>query len=61
MKQLIGRTGRAYSVLRPSGRVEIEGKIYDARAEEGYIEQDEQVKVTAFWSGQLYVRQAEDE
>jgi len=61
MKQLIGRTGRAYSVLRPSGRVDIEGKIYDARAEEGYIEQDEPVKVTAFWSGQLYVRQADDE
>ncbi|MFW6043286.1 MAG: NfeD family protein [Marinilabiliaceae bacterium] len=61
MKKLIGRTGRAYSVLRPSGRVEIEGKIYDARAEEGYIEQDEEVKVTAFWSGQLYVRQVDDE
>ena len=61
MKLLIGKTGRAFSVLRPSGRVEIEGKIYDARAEEGYIEQDDPVKVTAFWSGQLYVRQADDE
>ncbi|MGM0377883.1 MAG: NfeD family protein [Bacteroidota bacterium] len=61
MKKLIGRTGRAFSMLRPSGRVEIDGKIYDARAEEGFIDEDEQVKVSAFWSGQLYVRKTDDE
>lgn len=61
MKQLIGKTGRAATVLRPSGRVEIDGKIYDARAGEGFIDQDEKVVVTAFWSGQLYVRQEEED
>jgi len=60
MKQLAGKTGRAATVLRPSGRVEVEGKIYDARASEGFIEKDEKVEVTAFWSGQLVVRQIED-
>ncbi len=59
MKQLIGKTGKAYTDLRPSGRVEIEGKIYDARASEGYVDKDEPVRVTAFWSGQLVVRQEE--
>jgi membrane-bound serine protease (ClpP class) len=60
MKELIGKTGRASTVLRPSGRVEVDGKIYDAKATEGFIDRDEQVKVTEFWSSQLYVRQVED-
>jgi membrane-bound serine protease (ClpP class) len=60
MKELIGKTGRASTVLRPSGLVEVDGKIYDAKATEGFIDRDEQVKVTEFWSSQLYVRQVED-
>ncbi len=60
MKELIGKTGRAATVLRPSGRVEVDGKIYDARATEGLIDLDEKVEVIAFWSGQLSVRQIED-
>jgi membrane-bound serine protease (ClpP class) len=60
MKNLVGKTGKAFTVLRPSGRVELEGKIYDARASEGFIEKDEIVKITAFWSGQLVVRQVEE-
>ena len=59
MKALVGKTGRAYTVLRPSGRVEIDGQIYDARASEGFIDKDETVLVTAFWSGQLVVRQTD--
>jgi membrane-bound serine protease (ClpP class) len=60
MKQLIGKKGRAFTVLRPSGRVEVDGKIYDARASDGFIEKDEPVEISAFWSGQLVVRQTED-
>ncbi|WP_025007240.1 NfeD family protein [Marinilabilia salmonicolor] len=60
MKKLVGKTGKAYTVLRPSGRVEVEGKIYDARASEGFIEKDETVEISAFWSGQLVVRQVEE-
>lgn len=60
MKKLVGKTGKAYTVLRPSGRVEVEGKIYDARASEGFIDKDETVEISAFWSGQLEVRQVEE-
>jgi membrane-bound serine protease (ClpP class) len=59
MKSLVGKTGKAFTVLRPSGKVEVEGKIYDARASEGFIEKDEMVEITAFWSGQLVARQVE--
>lgn len=60
LKQMIGKTGTAFTVLRPSGRVEIDGIIYDARASEGFVEKDEKIEVTAFGSGQLVVRQVEE-
>jgi membrane-bound serine protease (ClpP class) len=52
---LIGKEGIAYTVLRPSGKVEIEGEIYDAKGEIGYIEKGEKVKVIRIEAGQLYV------
>jgi membrane-bound serine protease (ClpP class) len=61
MKNLIGKTGCASTVLRPSGRVEVEGKIYDARASEGFIEKNEKIEVTAFETGQLVVKQIEEQ
>ena len=60
LRQMIGKTGHAFTILRPSGRVEIEDKIYDARAAEGFIDKDEKIEVTAFGSGQLVVRKVED-
>ena len=54
-KEMIGKEGTAYTVLRPSGLVEIEGEIYDAKAEIGYINKGEKVKVIRDEAGQLYV------
>lgn len=54
-KELIGKTGTAYTILRPSGLVEINGEIYDAKAETGYIEKGEKLRVTRDEAGQLYV------
>jgi len=54
-KQMIGRTGTAYTVLRPSGLVKIDDELYDAKAEIGYIEKDETVRVIRDEAGQLYV------
>jgi membrane-bound serine protease (ClpP class) len=42
---LIGKTGVAYTVLRPSGKVMIEGEIYDATTRGDYIERDTPVVV----------------
>jgi membrane-bound serine protease (ClpP class) len=45
----------AYTVLRPSGKVQIDNEVWDAKAIEGFIDKGENVKVTAQESGQLYV------
>lgn len=52
---LVGDTGVAHTVLRPSGRVKINEKIYDAISEYGLIEKDEAVKVIRYETGQVYV------
>ena len=54
-KEMLGRVGVAVTVLRPSGKVQIDDEIFDAMAEEGYIDKDVEVKVTKNEAGQLYV------
>ncbi len=58
LKEMIGKTGIAFTVLRPSGRIKIDDELYDAVAEIGYIEKGEKVKVLHDRSGQLYVIKA---
>jgi membrane-bound serine protease (ClpP class) len=57
-KEMIGKYGLAHTVLRPSGRIEIEGQLFDARAEIGYIEKGEKIRVVRDETGQLYVVKA---
>lgn len=52
---LVGEMGSALTMLRPSGKVEIKGEIYDAISEIGYINAGESVKVTRYETGQVYV------
>jgi membrane-bound serine protease (ClpP class) len=54
-KEMIGKTGKAHTILRPSGLVEIDGEIFDAIADIGYIEKGEKIRVIRDTSGQLYV------
>jgi membrane-bound serine protease (ClpP class) len=54
-KSLVGMTGVAHTVLRPSGKVMINDKMYDAKAEYGLIEKGETVKVIRYETGQVYV------
>lgn len=56
MSLQIGKEGIAVTVLRPSGKVRVDGKIYDAVAEFGYIEAQEKITVSRSESGCLYVR-----
>jgi membrane-bound serine protease (ClpP class) len=53
--QLKGKNGIAETVLRPGGKVLIEGGVYDAVAESGYIEKGENIHVIKVESAQLYV------
>lgn len=54
-KSMIGKTGNAATVLRPSGKVIIDGEYYDAVANQGFIENGKNVKVIKYESSQLYV------
>lgn len=57
LKQLsmVGKKGYAYTVLRPSGKVNIDGEIWDAKAEDAFIDKNEPVVVVKQESAQLYV------
>ena len=55
---LVGEEGVAHTVLRPSGRVMIKDKLYDAMSEHGFIEKGEAIKVLRYETGQVYVVKA---
>jgi len=52
---LKGKTGTAKTVLRPSGKVEIEGEVYDAVTAGEFIEKGDAVAVLRVEATQLYV------
>jgi len=54
---LVGLTGIAYTVLRPSGKAEVNGEIYDAKSEFGFIEKGSKIRVVRYETGQLYVEE----
>ncbi len=58
--RLTGKTGIASTVLRPSGKVKVDGKVYDAVSANGiFIEKDTHVIVVRYETGQVYVEIAE--
>jgi len=52
---LVGKKGKAYTMLRPGGKVEIDGEIYDAKALTGFIDEDQTIEVVKYEMAQLYV------
>ena len=52
---LVGKSGIAATVLRPSGKVTVDGEYYDAVAIRGLIDKGEEVVVKRYDSFQLYV------
>lgn len=55
-QQEVGKVGKAVTDLRPAGKVEVRGEIFDAVSLLGdYIEKDSEVTVKKYQSGQLYV------
>ncbi|MDY0199037.1 MAG: NfeD family protein [Tenuifilaceae bacterium] len=59
-KGLQGKVGTAITVLRPSGKIEINNEIFDAVSEDGFINKGEAVKVTKDEAGQVYVLRNDD-
>lgn len=58
--EMIGKTGISHTVLRPSGKVEIDGKVWDAKSVDGFIDKGETILVTRQESGQLYVEKSSE-
>ncbi|MEC3880350.1 NfeD family protein [Parapedobacter sp. 10938] len=54
--EMVNKEGVAKTVLRPSGKVEIEGKWYDAVALDGYIDIGEAIYVEKHENYNLFVR-----
>ncbi|MDR2469607.1 MAG: nodulation protein NfeD [Tannerella sp.] len=55
---LTGKIGIAATVLRPSGKVAIDGEWYDAVSESGFLEKGSTVRVIRFEHAQVYVEKA---
>ncbi len=55
-EQYVGKEGVAQTILRPSGKINIDGEVLDATVEHGYVEAGEAVTVTKFENAQLFVR-----
>ena len=55
-RSLIGCEGRASTILRPAGKIDVEGHTYDAVSQFGYIEKDEPVTVVDYVNGSLVVK-----
>lgn len=53
--ELKGKEGIAQTILRPAGKVLINGEVFDAVAENGYIEKGDKILVTKVEATQLYV------
>ena len=56
--EMKGKTGTAFTMLRPAGKIDIEGQIFDAVAEAGFIEKGEAIRVVKYENAQLIVRKA---
>ena len=56
INNLVGKSGVAYTILRPVGKIQIGEDIYDAVAENSFIEKGESIEVIKFESAQLFVK-----
>ena len=55
-EQYVGKEGVAQTILRPSGKINIDGEVLDATVEHGYVEAGEKIIVTRFENAQLFVK-----
>jgi len=53
---LIGKTGKTHTILHPTGKIIIGGKIYEATTDEALIKKDEKILVTKAETSRLFVK-----
>ena len=54
---MIGKTGKSKTILRPTGRVEIDGISYDAKSDSDFIGKEKDVEVTGIRDGHIIVKE----
>lgn len=54
---LLGKSGFTKSILRPTGRIEVDGISYDAKSESDFIGKDKEVEVVAIKDGHIIVKE----
>lgn len=59
LARYVGGSGEAYTVLRPGGKIRIDGDVLDAVSTGGFIDAGTPVKVVKYENAQLYVEPAE--
>lgn len=57
LQQYVGKTGRAATFMRPAGKVEIDGSLFDATSLVGLIDKGTPIEVVKFENAQLVVKQ----
>lgn len=53
--QLVGKQAKAVTVLRPAGKISVDGKVYDAVSTGEFIDRNQQVTIEKYENAQLYV------
>ena len=61
LNKLKGKEGHAISMLRPMGKVEIDGKSYHARCEQGYLDSGTPIRVDSINGATLLVSKSTDD
>lgn len=56
-RNLVGKNGISKSILRPTGRVEIDGNTYDAKSDSDFIGKDKEIEVVAIRDGHIVVKE----
>lgn len=54
---LVGKTGISKTILRPTGRIEVDGIPFDAKTEGDFIGKDREILVIAIKDGHIIVRE----
>tara|TARA_Y100000768_G_C23976411_1_gene683284 strand:+ start:343 stop:1680 length:1338 start_codon:yes stop_codon:yes gene_type:complete len=55
-KEIVGKIGKSFTILRPSGKVIIDDSIYDATSSDGFVEKNSKIKVVGNEGSALKVR-----
>lgn len=55
-ERYVGKEGVAQTILRPAGKVNIDGEVLDATIEHGFANPGDKITVTKFENAQLFVR-----